>query len=161
MPTDPPTPRERGFTLPTPRERGFTLIEMLAVLVILALALGILAGRGPARSPAFDARGAAEQLARGMRLARSQAIAGNADIPFTVDVARRAFQVGRGPWQPFPPTLDIGITAVPGETGTAARIVFAPDGGSTGGRVRVSGGGAALVVAVDWLSGRVTVGNGA
>lgn len=142
-------------------ERGFTLIEMLAVLVILALALGIVAGRGPARSPAFDARGAAEQLARGMRLARSQAIAGNAEVAVVVDVARRGYQVGGGPWQAFPATLEIGVTGVPAGAGTAARIVFAPDGGATGGRVRVAGGGAALVVAVDWLSGRVTVGHGA
>lgn len=131
------------------------------MLAILALAIGLLASRGPPRSPAFDARGTANQVARSLRLARSQAIAANRDVAFTLDVANRNFRIGDGPWQTIPPTVDITVTAVAADAGSSARIVFAPDGGSTGGRVRVAGGAAALVVLVDWLSGRVTVANGA
>lgn len=142
-------------------EGGFTLIEVLAVLAILGLAIGILAGRGPSRSVALEVRQTANTVAQALRLARSQAIAVNGDVAFVLDVARRGFRVGDGPWQAIPPALDVGVTAVAGEASSAARIVFAPDGGSTGGRIRVAGGAAVRVVVVDWLSGRVTVGDGA
>lgn len=142
-------------------EGGFTLIEVLAVLAILGLAIGILAGRGPPRSVALEVRQTANTVAQSLRLARSQAIAVNGDVAFVLDVARRGFRVGDGPWQAIPPALDVGVTAVAGEASSAARIVFAPDGGSTGGRIRVAGGAAVRVVVVDWLSGRVTVGDGA
>lgn len=143
------------------REGGFTLIEILVVLAILGLALGIVAGRGPLRSANLDARGAADQVARALRLARSQAIAGNHDVAFTLDVARKAFQVGEGAWQPLPSTLDLGIVEATSRQNDPARgrIVFAPDGGATGGRVRIATGPRAVAVAVDWLSGRVTVAN--
>ncbi len=142
----------------TSRTSGFTLLEILVVLVILGLALGIVANRGPARSPALDARGAAGQVARAMRLARSQAIAGNRPVAFTLDVARRAFRVGAGPWQALPPELGLGLVAT-ADTAPGT-IVFDPEGGASGGRVRISTGQAALSVGVDWLSGRVMVGDG-
>lgn len=143
---------------------GFTLIEVLVVLAILGLTLGIIAARGPARSPALDARGAADQVARALRLARSQAIAGNHPVAFTLDVARHGFRVDDGPWRPLPPTLALDMTAATERAAdpTQGRIVFDPDGGATGGRVRIATsaaalGAGALSVGVDWLSGRVTV----
>lgn len=145
----------------TRREGGFTLIEMLAVVAVLGLAVAIIAGRGPVRSPGLDARGAADQVARALRLARSQAIATNSDVAFTLDAARRGFRVGNGPWQALPPTVTLGITAPndPAPDPTVGRIVFAHDGGATGGQVRVGTGTATLTVRVDWLSGRVMVGD--
>lgn len=136
-------------------DSGFTLIEVLVVVAILALSVGIIAGRGPARSPGLEARGAADQVARGLRLARSRAIAGNHAVAFTLDVARRSFRVGDAPWQALPPTLDLGMLAAAEAAPDPAlgRIVFAPDGGATGGSIRVG----ALTIGVDWLSGRVTV----
>ena len=146
------------MTSPNRRDAGFTLIEVLVVLVILGLAIGLVAARGPARSPGLDARAAAEQIARALRLARSQAIATNAPTAFTLDTAGRIFQVGGAPPQALAPTVALGMTAMAEPTVAGqARIVFAPDGGSTGGTIRVGTGGRTLTVAADWLSGRVTV----
>ena len=155
---------------------GFTLIEVLVVLAILGLAIGIIASGMPARSPALDARGAADQVARALRLARSQAIVSNQPVAFTLDLRRHAFRVADGPWQQLPPTLTFGMAAASenGAPPTQGRIVFDPDGGATGGRVRIataartesagaasargrSGRAGALSVETDWLSGRVTV----
>ena len=141
------------------RQAGFTLIEVLAVLAILAMAIGIIAARGPARSPALDARGAAGQVSRALRLARSQAVATNRPVAFTLDLARHGFQVGEGAWQAIPAELGLAMVAVAEANPDPARgrIVFNPEGGSSGGRVRISAGRSALTVGADWLSGRVTV----
>lgn len=141
------------------RQAGFTLIEVLVVLAILGLALAIVAAHGPARSPALEARSAADQVARALRLARSQAVATNHPVAFTLDVAGHRFRVGDGAWQALPTGLGLAMTAAAEADPDPARgrIVFAPEGGATGGRVRISVGHSALDVSVAWLSGRVMV----
>jgi general secretion pathway protein H len=51
-------------------QAGFTLIEMIVLLVVIGLVLSLFIQRGPMRSPALEARVAADQVAQGLRLAR-------------------------------------------------------------------------------------------
>jgi general secretion pathway protein H len=140
-------------------EEGFTLIELLVVLVMLSLTAGLLVGRGPARSPALDIRAATGQVAQGLRLARSQAIARNQAIPFVLDVAGSSYRIGDGPPRALPRGLGLSMTAVAGNTVGAriGAITFLPDGSSSGGRVGLSTGARHVWVGVDWLTGRVSV----
>ncbi len=143
-------------------QAGFTLIEVLIVLVILGLAIGLVAARGPARSPALEAHAAAGQVARALRLARSEALLRNAEVAFTLDAARHGFRVGDGAWRQLPPTVALQMHAADGAADPArGQIVFAPDGGATGGRVRIATRGKSVLVAVDWLSGRVSIADAA
>lgn len=147
---------------PSSRTHGFTLLEMLIVLAILGLTIGLVAVRGPARSPSLDLRVGVDQVARALRVARSQAIVTNRDVAFTLDLARRAFRVGDGAWQALPPFIELGITAATGPRDTSAEgsISFAPDGSASGGRLRLASALRVRIVTVDWLSGRVAVGDG-
>ena len=133
---------------------GFTLIEMLVVLVILGLALGIVLLRGPLRSATLDVRTAAAQVAQGMRLARARAIQTDRLVAVAVDANTHLFQVGGSPPQALPNTVAITVDGGAGET---ERIVFEPDGSASGGRVDLASGGGRMRVAVDWLTGRVSV----
>lgn len=144
-------------------EAGFTLIEVLAVLVVLGLAIAILASRGPQRSAALDMRTAAQQVAGSLRLARARAVASNRPVGVTFDVATRSVRLDGSQPGILPPGVGINVTAVLGETAGArlAAIRFAPDGSSTGGRVELEGYGRRVQVGVDWLTGRVSVANGA
>ena len=146
--------------LPDSRERdrqaGFTLIEVLVVLAILGFAVAIIAARGPATSLGFEARDAAGRLARGLRLARSEAIRRNVDVAFSLDAARHGYRIGDGAWQALPPGLGVDLR-IGGKASGQGRIVFSPDGGATGGKVRVSTGETLIGVDVDWLSGRVVL----
>ena len=145
--------------LRTSRERGFTLIEMLVVLVVLGLSAGLLLGRGPSRSPTLDARTAAGQIAQGLRLARSQAITRSRTEMFVLDLEQGAYRIGDGPPQALPRGLGLTLTAVAEHTAGSSLggIAFLADGSSTGGRIGVLAGAAQLTVAVDWLTGRVSV----
>lgn len=136
---------------------GFTLIEMIVVLAVLGLALALVASYGPPASGGLSLRGAASELAGGLREARAQAIAGGHPVGLTIDLAQHGWRVGQGPVTPLPEGIQVRVLTVVGEaTGSVGRILFLPDGSSTGGRIELSGANRQMQVGVDWLSGRVS-----
>lgn len=150
------------------RDRGFTLIEVLVVVAVLGLALALLAARGPQRSAALDLRGAAEQVAGSLRLARARAIASNRMVGVTFDAAARSVRLDGTAPGVLPPGVGLSVTATFSDAGvgeapgTPVRAIrFAPDGSSTGGRVLLDGRGRRVQVGVDWLTGRVSVADAA
>ncbi len=142
---------------PLPAEAGFTLIEMLVVIAILGLVLGMLAiGHRPI-SPARQARAAAEEISGALRQARSLAIARNRSIAFELDIAPPGYRLPGETRHALPG--DFGFSLMSGReqfaSGWVGFIRCDPDGGSSGGRVTIQGGGRAWQVGVDWLSGQV------
>jgi general secretion pathway protein H len=152
MPPEPAAPRRRA-------QAGFTLIEIIVVLVILSLGLALLATRGPPRSAALEMRTVAGEMAQALRLARARAIAGNAPVGLTLDLARHSWHLDGGPERALPPAYAVAIRAAGTETAgnRLAVIRFAPDGSSTGGWIELADGHRRLQIGVDWLSGRVTL----
>ena len=138
---------------------GFTLIEMIVVLTILGLMTALIVTNGTRVSPAVHARAAAEAISGALRSARSEALMSNRSVAFTLDLAGRTYQWGQTPRQALSDDLRLSLLtsrellAVSGNTGL---IRFDPDGGSSGGRVTIEGGGVVWWVGVDWLSGRVS-----
>jgi general secretion pathway protein H len=124
------------------RDAGFTLLEMLVVLVIVALAAGLLLTHDPRPSPAVAARGAAAQVAAALRAARGRAILTDAPVAVTLDAVRHRLGIAGEAPVPLPPVVPISGSGV---------ILFAPDGSSSGGRIVLGG----RTVTVDWLTGRV------
>lgn len=128
------------------RESGFTLLEIIVVLVILGLIASIVLTRGPTRSGRLELDAAARSLAGAFRLARSRAIA--EDRMVIVVVATQSYR------------LDWGVPVVWSNHvfAPAARLIsFTPDGGSSGGTVVLNGGNRKVVIAVDWLTGRLSL----
>jgi general secretion pathway protein H len=142
------------------RDAGFTLIEILVVLAILGVALGMLIGRGPMRSRGLETRAAAGALAQSLRAARAAAIAGDHDVTVAIDPARHAFAADGQPLHRVDPTIGMAVLgpALPGP-GDARLIRFSADGSSTGGKVQFGSGRRQLAVAVEWLTGKVSVGD--
>jgi general secretion pathway protein H len=130
-------------------EAGFTMIEVLVVLVILALTASLVIARGPMRSAGLDARGEASTIAGALRGARAQAIATAQSVTVLIDPATRALRVGLAAPRILSDRVVVGAPR--------AGITFTPDGSSSGGQVDLASGPTRMQVAVDWLTGRVSI----
>jgi general secretion pathway protein H len=140
------------------RDQGFTLIEILVTLAILGVAMGLIIGRGPMNSHGLQLRAAAGAIAQSLRAARAQAIATDHDVSLAIDPVRRVFAVDDTPPHQLAPDLDVAILppALKGP-GTVRLIRFSPDGSATGGQILLGSGRPRIGIAVEWLTGKVTV----
>ncbi len=139
------------------RRAGFTLIEMQAVMVIIALVAALVfasvpgTGRTQLKAIALQT----EALFRRERLgailtARSRAV--------SVDGQQRAFVGDSGERVAIPRDVTVDILSVDEQwSGRQAVVRFLPDGTSSGTVVRLSREGAAYEVRVNWYTGSVLV----
>ncbi|SRR6266404_834538 len=141
------------------RHSGFTLIELIVTLAILGLALVLVVGYKPPWSGGLGLKGAAAELASGLRLARSEAIASNRSVVLGLDLIGHRYRVGTGAERRLPGNVSIELLTITGEGQGAGTgdIRFNPDGSSTGGRITLGDGRQRLAVGVDWLTGRIRV----
>ena len=142
------------------RQRGFTLIEMLVTLGIIALLVAVAAPRIGMGSTTARAQGAAEEVAAQLRSTRASAMASGRPTDFIVDVARGTFaSQGSRREIAVPDEIHLALFTADGAiTGkSTGAIRFYPDGGSTGGGVAVQSGPLHFTVAVDWLTGSVSL----
>ena len=139
---------------------GFTLIELLVILAIMAGLIYLAVPRLSASRGSVALHAAAADLAAELRLVRSAAIATDGAKILIIDTKRNRFAPeGEVPFHRVPP--DVRMTVLTAESellpdGTPA-IRFFPDGSSTGGGVELAGRTATVVVAVDWLTGQVSL----
>jgi general secretion pathway protein H len=141
-------------------QAGFTLVELLAVLVVLALVAGVAATQFGARHGGAALEAAAHEIASRCRAARAAAIRQAESRTVVIDMKSRLVTVGADV-PPFRIAETIGIASETsaGERhgGEVAGIRFFPNGTSTGGKVRLETGRQAYEVRVNWLTGRVVV----
>jgi general secretion pathway protein H len=146
---------------PRGSEAGFTLLELVIVFVILGLLLTLFVTRVRGPSPALTLRAAANELAAGLREGRSAAISGDRPVIITIDAAHRGWRAADGAVKTFPSGTAVRVMLADGKLSSAAivGIRFEGDGSSSGGRVDLASGAKRMAVAVNWLTGRVTVAN--
>jgi general secretion pathway protein H len=138
---------------------GFTLLELLAVLVILALVAAFVVpslGRGTGT----ELKAATRTLAAALRQVRSDAVNRNRPAVLSLDVDKREFRLpGEARIHKLPEGVDLKLFTARSELESEQRgaIRFFPDGSSTGGRITLANDAGRYLVDVDWLTGRVRV----
>jgi len=141
-------------------QHGFTMLEILIVLVIGVLLVALVPPLLSGMSGAAELRGAARQLAAGLRNARNEAVTRQQEAVLTLDLERRRFGVTGDPREiPLPESVVLKLYTAQSELLDSATggIRFFPDGSSTGGAITVSGPKLAYRVNVDWLTGTVAI----
>ena len=141
------------------RTRGFTLVELLVVLVIAALVL-TLVGTSISRSiSGAEMRTAARKLAASMRYTRTRAILSKSEQVFLVDTENRKYTAAEREPVELPEGMEVLLTTARSEltSETVGGIRFYPDGGSTGGSVKLEANERIYTINVGWLTGEASV----
>jgi len=140
-------------------QRGFTLVELLVVLVIAALALSLVGTSISRNISGAEMRNAARKVAASLRYTRTQAILTKSEQVFLVDTEKRTFKAAGRPEEELPEGMNVELNTARSEltSETAGGIRFYPDGGSTGGNVRLEANGRVYRVNVTWLTGEASL----
>jgi general secretion pathway protein H len=137
---------------PRGKSAGFTLVELLVVMGIMGLILaGVLAAKP--KTAATRVAVAAREVAATLQLARTQAMASNAETVVRIDVERRQFGVA-GSMHALPRGMTVAMTVAETERiADSGGMRFYPDGQSSGGEIVLMLEGRASRIAVNWLTG--------
>ena len=138
---------------------GFTLVEVMVVLVIIALMLALVGSSISRNISSAEMRTAAGKVAAGLRYTRTQAILKKAEQVFLVDTENLTYQAGERKADNFPKGMLVELNTARSEltSESVGGIRFYPDGGSTGGNVRLEANGRIYRVNVAWLTGEARV----
>jgi len=135
-------------------------MEVLVALVIGVLLVALTPPLLSGMSGATELRGAARQLAAGLRNARNEAVTRQQEAALLLDLAGRRFAVsGDAREVALPNSVELRLYTAQLEVLDREKgyIRFFPDGSSTGGAITVSGPKLAYRVNVDWLTGAIAI----
>ena len=140
--------------------RGVTLLELLVVLSIMAVIAAIVVPVFTGGVSGSELKGATREVAAGLRLARSEALATRKETRVMLDLENRSFQVERDPrTHALPKQIELKLFTAQSDlvSDKVGAIRFFPDGGSNGGRVTLASGSRKYDIDIDWLTGRVAI----
>jgi general secretion pathway protein H len=139
------------------RKAGFTLIEMQAVMLIIALVAALAFATMPGTGRA-QLKGVALQTAALFRRERLGAILTARSHEVSIDGRQREFVGDGGDRVKIPRDVIVEILGVDEQwSGQQAVVRFLPDGASSGTVVKLSREGEAYEVRVNWYTGSVLV----
>jgi general secretion pathway protein H len=144
--------------------RGFTLLELLVVMLIAGLMLALAPPLFSGAVTGARLKGSARDLVTSMREIRSRAILRNAEQHLRLDLESRRFDAGDGRLLSLPDGIEITVAGIDmaGAPEPGLHVLrFFPDGGSSGETVSLSSGDRVYRVGLNWLTGQVTVSEGA
>jgi general secretion pathway protein H len=150
--------RLTGARLRVHRARGFSLIEVVAVIALIAIAIGVVTISFSKIFNAAKVQAASRDLVAALRYTRGQAIVKGQESTFNLDLANNSYSApGRGAVQ-LPKTMRLNLlTAAQEQTSEmSGNIRFYPDGASTGGHISVLMERTEWRINVDWLTGAIT-----
>ena len=139
------------------QQSGFTLIELVAVVVLLGIALSVASLSFSKSLTGAKIEAASRDLVAALRYTRGQAIVRGEQQALDIDVEHNTYQAPGKAIVHLPREMHMAlVTAEIEQTGaTSGRIRFFPDGASTGGHVTVFMGQRQWQINVSWLTGQV------
>ncbi len=138
-------------------QQGFTLIELVAVIVLIGIAISVVSLSFSKSLSNAQVQAASRDLVAALRYTRGQAIVRGQQEALDLDIQSNTYQApGKAPVK-LPKEMHMTLLTADSEqtSATSGRIRFFPDGASTGGHISVFMGSREWRVNVSWLTGRV------
>ena len=141
------------------RARGFTLIELIAVIVLLAIVMSVVTFSFSKSLASARIRAASQDLVAALRYTRGQAIVKNKQEVLALDLANNSYQAPDKASVTLPKGMVLQLTTAEREqTGAnSGDIRFFPDGSSTGGHISVLLDQREWRINVAWLTGDIAL----
>ena len=136
---------------------GFSLLELRAVLAVIALSIGLIAPAISTQMPGLQLRAQARKVAHVLQIAQEDAVVKHRAVSVTFDLAAPAVLLDGAPALAIDPKIAIKVTAALGavtQNGNPSFLFF-PDGTTTGGRIALSRRGHRILIDANWLTGNV------
>ena len=141
----------------TEPKSGFTLIEVLAVMLIIALVASLVIAMSPGTGR-VKLKALTLEIAALFRRERLGAILTGHDRRVSLDGERRAFVGDGGDVVPIPPDVVVDVLGTNELwSGRVAVVRFHPDGASSGTVLKLSRDEAQYEVRVNWYTGGVAI----
>lgn len=140
------------------RQSGFTLIELVAVVVLIGIALSVVSLSFSKSMSSAKIQAATRDLVAALRYTRGQAIVTGKQAALDLDIRSNTYQAPGKPIVKLPQDMQMVLLTADSEQTSASsgRIRFFPDGASTGGHISVRLGEREWRINVSWLTGEVT-----
>lgn len=147
----------RGAAIPHARQGGFSLLELMAVLILIAIAVTIASVSVASSLGSAKIQAVSRDLVAALRYTRGQAIVKGQQKTLDVDLEDMSYTAPGKSAVKFPDKVEIKLLTAQNELihDRAGRIRFYPDGSSTGGHISVIAGAREWRVNVGWLTGEV------
>lgn len=144
---------------PKPAIAGYTLMELLIVIAVFAMVVVALPMMYAQWRPTVEAKVAVQSLTEAFRAARVTAITEHQETSVVINLSDRTYSVaGEEQLRRFDDEVGLVIHDPKClESATVAKIRFFADGGSSGCDMTIASGQRSYRIAVQWLTGRVSV----
>jgi general secretion pathway protein H len=148
----------RVRTLTSATEKGFTLVELLAVLAIISLAVAAFTLNGRSGTDTAKFRALLVNTAAAITDTRIRAMKGAVEEDFIIDAKARVLGAGEQRI-PLPEGVELSATvALTGRQNNGTAVIrFFPEGTSTGGTLAFKHHGKTFEIRVNWLTGNVAI----
>ena len=138
-------------------QQGFSLIEMVAVIVLIGIAISVVSLSFSKSMSNARIQAASRDLVAALRYTRGQAIVKGQQTALDLDLQNNTYQAPGRALIKLPAEMHMTLLTADSEqtSSTSGRIRFFPDGASTGGHISVFMGQREWRINVSWLTGQV------
>jgi general secretion pathway protein H len=154
-----PRRSSRARRSPFAAHAGFSLIELIAVIVLLAIVMSVVTFSFSKSLSSAKIRAASRDLVAALRYTRGQAIVKNRQEVLALDLDKNAYKAPDKSEVTLPEGMVLKLTTASREqTGdNSGDIRFFPDGSSTGGHISILLDQREWRINVAWLTGDIAL----